>query len=62
MAGLRVMEERSEVWCEIPKEGGHYDDLVLHGRIIFKWILKKWDENMWTGFMSFGTGTTVRLL
>jgi hypothetical protein len=28
-----------------------------HGRIVLKWILKKWDRETWTGLISLRIGT-----
>jgi hypothetical protein len=30
----------------------------MDGRIILKWILKKYDEKVWTGFIWLWTGTS----
>jgi len=32
-------------------------DPGLDGRIILKWILRKWDEGTWTGLIWLGIGT-----
>jgi hypothetical protein len=33
----------TEFWCEYLRERDSFDDLSLHGSIILKWVLKKWD-------------------
>jgi len=30
------------------REGHHFKDLGLDGRIILKWIFKQWDGEAWT--------------
>jgi hypothetical protein len=35
------------------KEGDHWNDLDVGGRIILKWILEKYDEVVLTGFICF---------
>jgi hypothetical protein len=32
-------------------------DPGLDGRIILRWIFRKWDEGTWTGFIWLGIGT-----
>lgn len=34
----------------------HTDDVGVDGRILFKWALKKWDEEVRTGFIWLGMG------
>jgi hypothetical protein len=46
-------------WGDL-RERDHLKD--LDGRIILKWILKKWDEGTWTGFIWLRLGTGDRLL
>jgi hypothetical protein len=38
-------------WWESRKERDHYEEVDAGGRIILKWILEKWNEVVWTGFI-----------
>jgi hypothetical protein len=39
------------------KERDHLEDLGLDKLIILNWILKKWDEEAWTGLLWVRIGT-----
>jgi hypothetical protein len=45
------------VWWGNPRERYHLEDLVEDGRIILKWIFKKWDVEAWTGLIGLRIGT-----
>jgi len=36
----------TEFWWGNLREGDHLEDLVIGGRIILKWIFRKWEEGM----------------
>jgi len=43
-------------------EKEHLEDLAVDGRIVLKWICKKWDEGTGTGFIWLRKGTLEGLL
>ena len=44
-------EVHTEFWWGSLREGGHLEDLGVRGRVILKWIFKKWDGESLTGFI-----------
>ena len=47
----RMREKRGiyRVWCENLRERVRMEDPGVNGRIILRWIFRKWDEGVWTG-------------
>jgi len=43
-------------WSGDLSETGHLEELDVDGRTIFKLILRKWDEEAWTGLLWIRTG------
>jgi hypothetical protein len=44
-------------WWGDMQERNHFEDLGLDGRIILKWIFKKWEGEAWTGLLWLRIGT-----
>jgi len=56
-------EERRVQGCGgNPTERDHLGDPVVDGRIILRWVFRKWDVGAWTGSICFRTGRGVGLL
>jgi hypothetical protein len=44
-------------WWVYLVEREHLEDLGIDGRIILKWIFKKWNGEAWTGLFRLWIGT-----
>jgi hypothetical protein len=55
-------EVHTGFWCGYLRGGDHFEDPGIVGRIILKWIFKKWDGGAWTGLIWHRIGTGVALL
>ena len=44
------------------EERNHLEDPGVDGRIILRWIFRKWNVGAWTGFIWLGIGTGGRHL
>jgi len=49
-------EAYTRFWFEYLNERDHLSDPGLDGRIILRWIFRKWDVEMWTGSSWLRTG------
>jgi len=52
-SGYRILiketgEVHTEVWWGEVRERDHFEDPGIDGRIILRWILRKWDVGAWT--------------
>jgi len=45
-------------WWGNPRERYHWRDQGVDGRIILRWIFRRWDVEVWTGlsWLRIGTG------
>ena len=44
-------------WWGNLRERDHFEDPGVDGRIILRWIFRKWDVGVWTGSIWFRIGT-----
>jgi len=51
-------EVSTGLWMENLRDRDHLEDLGVDGRIILRWILRKWDVGVWIGssWLRIGTG------
>jgi hypothetical protein len=63
-AARSVVERRDadRVFVEKMRERGHLEDPDIDGRIILRWIFKKWCGGAWNELRCLRTGTGGRLL
>jgi len=47
----------TSVWWGNLRDRDHLEDRGVGGRIILRWIFKKWDVGLWTGSILFRIGT-----
>jgi hypothetical protein len=54
----RMGEACTGSWWGILKKRYHWGDSGVDGRIIIRWIFRKWDVGVWTGsgWLRIGTG------
>ena len=48
---LETGEMHTGFWCGDLRERDHFEDPGIDGRIIFRWIFRKWDVGAWTGLI-----------
>jgi hypothetical protein len=58
----RTGDEHTVFWWGDPRNGDHLEDLGMGGRIILKWIFKKWGGEAWAGLICLRLGTGARHL
>jgi len=49
VASMGRGEECTEFWCGNLRERDHWGDSDVDGRIILRWIFRKWNVGVWTG-------------
>jgi hypothetical protein len=58
MASMGESRGAYRVWWGNLREKDHFEDPGVDGRIILRWIFRKWDMGAWTGlsWLRIGTG------
>jgi len=58
VARMEEVEACTGFWCGILKERDQWGDPGVDGRMILRWIFRKWDVGVWTGsgWLRIGTG------
>jgi len=49
-------------WCGKLRERDHLEEPGLEGKIILRWIFRKWDVGAWSGSICLRIGTGGGLL
>jgi len=49
-------------WWANLRERYHFEDPSGDGRLVLRWIFRKWDVREWTGLIWLGIGTADGLL
>jgi hypothetical protein len=57
VARMGVREAYTGFWWGNLRERDHFGDPDVDGRIILKWIFRKWDVGVWTGSSCLRVGT-----
>ena len=50
-------EMHTRFWWGDLSERDHLEDVGVDGRLMLNWIVKKWDEESWTGLIWLRIGT-----
>ena len=48
---LETGEVHTGFWWNNLRERDHLEDLDIDGRLIFEWIFRNWNGEVWTGFL-----------
>jgi hypothetical protein len=59
---MREKRSKYRVWWGNLRERDHLEDPDVNGRIILRWIFRKWDVRAWNGSIWFREGTGGRHL
>jgi len=50
-------EAHTGSWWENVRERDHLEDPGVEGRVILRWLFRKWDVGVWTGLIWLRIGT-----
>ena len=49
----------TEFWRGNLKHSDHLQDQGVDGKFILRWVFKKWNGRVWSGFIGLQIGTSV---